>query len=275
MQNLKPEANEVDKIIDQLIDTASRIRQQINDMDLKVRRKKTQGQARFANQYELDVLADNIVHDDFADFPGYIVSEERELDKAQLEKNSMLLVVDPVDGSTNASHNIGYWCFSAALIWEGHVIAGVVVDQVSRRVFVATEDRGATMTLSDGSKRILDPNNFDQEDVGSPADNFSSSLICFSSHEGPSIPFRHLRHFGSSALAICDTACGGFDAYIDDEDVLLKPWDLLAAEYIAEKAGCKVLRRDSEGLMAATGVFVTRSESLIGHFQKLFPHFFH
>ena len=59
------------------------------------------------------------------------------------------------------------------------------------------------------------------------------------------------------------------------EDVLLKPWDLLAAEYIAEKAGCKVLRRDSEGLMAATGVFVTRSESLIGHFQKLFPHFFH
>ncbi len=271
----EPSEKEIALLVDQLIDTASRIRSAVDKMDLVERRAKTFGVGRFANQYELDVLADNIVHDDFSDFSGYIVSEERELDKAQLESNHLLLVVDPVDGSTNASHNLGYWCFSAAVVYMGKVVAGVVVDQVSRRIFVATKFNGAKVVSSDGSVRALDPDTFIQHDVGTVVDNFASSVICFNSHDGPDIPFRHLRNFGSSALAICDVASGGFDAYIDDEDVLLKPWDILAAEYIALNAGCTVLRRDSDGLMAATGVLVTRSETLINEFSTIFPHFFH
>ena len=227
-----------------------------------------------ANQYLIDVLADEIVQDDFSDFPGYVVSEEQELDKLKLENNSLLLVVDPVDGSTNASRDIGYWCFSAALVFSGTVIAGVVVDQVSRRVFKATRDSTALLRFADGTEVDLSVLNDKSVSVGNKADNFANALICFNSHEGPSIPFRHLRHFGSSALAICDVARGGFDAYIDDEDVLLRPWDLLASEYIAIKSGCSVLRRDSIGLMAATGVLVSRSESLISDFESIFPHFF-
>lgn len=274
MSRSMPTEQEVDTLIDQLVDTASRIRFRINDLPSDTRRSRSKETSKFSNQFEIDVIADNIVHDDFADFDGYIVSEERELDKAKMEANEMLLVVDPVDGSTNASRNIGYWSFSAALVYSGQVIAGVVVDQVSRRVFVAKNNNSAYMISSNGEMAVLDKESFGQTEVGSLADNFSAALICFNSHEGPSIPFRHLRHFGSSALAICDVACGGLDAYIDDEDVLLRPWDILAAEYIAKASGCQVYRRDSEGLMAATGVLVCRSESLKTDFRGLFPHFF-
>lgn len=270
-----PSNKEIANLIDQLVDTASRIRSAIANMDEEARRAKTPGSGRFANQYELDVIADNIVHDDFSDFPGYIVSEERELDKARLESNPLLLVVDPVDGSTNASHGLGYWCFSAAILYMGKTVAGVVVDQVARRVFIATDTDGAKIVTSDGAVRILDPSQFHDREVGTIIDNFSSSVICFNTHDGPDTPFRHLRHFGASALAICDVAGGGFDAYIDDEDVLLKPWDLLAAEFIALQSGCTVLRRDSDGLMAATGVLVSRSSTLMNQFESIFPHFFH
>lgn len=275
MSSVEPTPQEIDTFVDQLVDTASRIRLRINDLDPVQRRSRTAETPHFSNQYEIDVMADNIIHDDFADFNGYIVSEERELDKTKMEENELLLIVDPVDGSTNASRDIGYWSFSAALAYSGHIIAGVVVDQVTRRVFVAKLGSEAYMISNNGVSLPMTKNSFTNNEVGNRADNFASSLICFNSHEGPSIPFRHLRNFGSSALAICDVACGGLDAYIDDEDILLRPWDILAAEFIAKSCGCDVYRRDSDGLMAATGVLVTRSESLKSDFKGLFPHFFH
>lgn len=273
MENYVLAEKEIDRIVDQLIDTASRIRVAIDKMDSVTRRAKTQGPNSGSNQYELDVLADNIVHDDFSSFSGYILSEEREVDKEQLISNSLLFVVDPVDGSTNASHGLGYWCFSAALVYKQIVVGAVVVDQVTGRIFSATE-RQVSLLSKDGSVRDLSPHQFRQEEVGTVADNFASSTICFTSHGASSHIFRHLRNFGASALAICDVASGGFDAYIDDDDVMLKSWDILAALYIAQRSGCTVLRRDSDDIMAPTGVLVSRSQSLINDFHEIFPDFF-
>jgi|GEM_PF-6089561 len=264
----------VNKLIADLIEVSHEIRTTIDDLDDDKRRSKVDNSIMGSNQYELDVIADEILHKHINDFPGYIISEERELDKSRIESSDLILVVDPVDGSTNASRKIGYWSFSAALVQSGSVIAGLVVDQVTNRKFIATQNGGAKLVDGNGKVTTLDGSQFSTFDVGNRADNFSGSLICFNSHEGPSIPFRHLRHFGSSALAICDVAARGLDAYIDDEDVLLRPWDLLAAEFIAKSAGCNVLRRDSSGIFAATGVLVTNSESLLVDFEGIFPHFF-
>ncbi len=265
------EEKEILELIEKLIGVADEIRERVESMNNGDRRKKVDG---ISNQYEIDILADKILHDHISNFPGYIISEERELDKSKIDSNELILVVDPIDGSTNASRKIGYWSFSAALVHRGSVIAGLVVDQVTQRKFVATQKDEVKVLDKDGKSTKLDGTHIERNEVGNRADNFSGSLIYFNSHEGPSIPFRHLRHFGSTALAICDVARGGLDAYIDDENILLKPWDLLAAEYIAIQAGCEVLRRDSNGILAATGVLVSRSKVLLDDFKKLFPHFF-
>lgn len=273
-----PDANitdiEIEALLTNLIKTARKIKDAVNELDGTQLKAKSTGSDKYSNQYQIDVIADEIIHNQLHDFPGYILSEERQIDKATMEASSLVLVVDPIDGSTNAAHGINYWCFSAALVFLGKVIAAVVVDQTNDRTFIARKNKPAEIIDSNGTMKILDPKSFPNSNVGTPADNFSSAVINFSTHEGPSIPFRHLRHFGASALSICDVAAGNLDAYIDDEDVMLKPWDLLAAEFIARSAGCEVLRRDSQGIMAASGVLVTRSKSLLRDFEKLFPHFF-
>lgn len=253
---------------------ALEIRETVNNLEVQTRRMKTDD-ATFQNQFEIDVIADQIVFDNMNGFNGYILSEERQVDKKELESKSRVLVVDPIDGSTNASRGIGYWSFSAAVLYEGKVEAGIVVDQVTGRVFKATSFTNPTVTYASGETLEISQKDSHNLDFGSKANNFSNALIIYNTHDGPSIPFRHLRNLGSSALAICEVALGSADAYIDDEDILLKPWDLLAAEFIADRAGCCVKRRDSEGKMAATGVLVTRSSSLEKEFKKIFPNFFH
>ena len=88
------------------------------------------------------------------------------------------------------------------------------------------------------------------------------------------MPFRHLRNYGSTALGICDVARAAIDIYVDDKDIMLNPWDLLAAEYIAKMAGATVLRRDSTGILSATGVMAYRAFTLDDDLKKIFPEFF-
>lgn len=260
-------------IVDKLAIAARKIRVEVEKLDPLQRIQRAEGTSQFDNKYQIDVIADNIVHEIFHDFSGYILSEERAVDTTQMEKNPLILVVDPIDGSSNASRNLNYWCFSAALALNGKIIVGMVVDQVRQRTYLATNSTKPSLTHADGTIELLEE--AEVRDVGTSADNFAPAIINFNSHDGPSIPFRHLRNFGASALAICEVASGGLDAYIDDEDILLKPWDLLAAEYIAQRAGCKVIRRDSEALFAATGVLIARQDALIESLTPIFPHFFH
>jgi myo-inositol-1(or 4)-monophosphatase len=248
------------------------IRHSVEKFDPMSRRSKTRGSGPLSNQYEIDVLADQIAQRYYSPFEAYVMSEEQDVDKAALDASELVIVVDPIDGSTNASRGVGYWSFAAALIEMGEVVCGVVVDQVQSISYVADLHGARTIDSRNVVSELKVPDV--ASDVGSRADNFAPSLICYNSHEGSSVPFRHLRNFGSSALAICDVSRGALDAYIDDEDVMLKPWDLLAAEFIATQAGATVKRRDSQGVFAATGVLVTKSDDLISEFRTIFPSFF-
>jgi fructose-1,6-bisphosphatase/inositol monophosphatase family enzyme len=258
------------EFIDTSLAVAASIRENVLLLTDNERREKSTS-TEFSNQYAIDVTADEICQSGYSHFGGYVLSEERTIDKAQLESSEQVIVVDPIDGSTNASKGLPYWSFSAAFVDKGNVSAAVVVDQGSQRVFCATSSKSTLQSLD---RDPIDLAEIHAGETGTRANNFASATICFNSHDGPSIPFRHLRNFGSSALAICDVAAGGFDAYIDDEDILLKPWDLLAAEFIAQQAGCVVRRRDSSGIFAATGVLVARSKELLGEFSHIFPTFF-
>ncbi|MFN8016417.1 MAG: inositol monophosphatase family protein [Acidimicrobiia bacterium] len=262
--------NSIKKYEKQFLDIATSIRNKINNLELKKRKIRT---IDVSNQYAIDLVADNTIDEYLIDFPGYVISEEREINKNEIENNELIVVIDPIDGSSNASRGIGYWSFSAALVYRGKVQLGVVVDQVQGWRYTANEYENPKLKITDNYEIDLlndvDINN----SFGTKANNYSSSIICFNSHDGPEVSFRHLRNYGSSALSICHVASGSIDAYIDGEDIMLKPWDLLAGEYISKKSSCFISRRDSQGLFAATGVLISKNVDLYNELKKIFVYF--
>lgn len=273
-EQLNPD--QIELVLDRCEEIAYKIRAAINTVDLDTRRSYAiNPDYSHANQYEIDVIADVILQQSCKGFKGVVISEERPIDRDALQNNPLWLVVDPIDGSTNASKGLGYWSFSASLVSNGIVIGAVVVDQTTGNVYRASGLGGVTYrNVKNGLTTNLMDINLTNSSPGNIANNFVSSTIYFNTHGAPPMQFRHLRHFGSSALGICDVARAALDVYVDDKDILLNPWDLLAAEYIAKMAGATVKRRDASGILAATGVLVYRSFALDEDLQTIFPDFF-
>lgn len=274
LENLTPEQVEI--VLDRCEEIAYKIRTAVNTVPLDTRRAYAiDPTGAHAKQFEIDIIADVILHQQCEGFKGVVVSEERTIDRDALNNNPLWLIVDPIDGSTNASKGLGYWSFSAALVSNGIVIGAVVVDQTTGNVYRASGLGGVMYNnVKTGTVINLMDINITNTNPGSIVDNFNSSTIYFNSHNAPPMSFRHLRNLGSTALGICDVARGALDIYADDKDIMLNPWDLLAAEYIAKMAGATVKRRDTQGILAASGVLVYRAFSLDEDLQKIFPEFF-
>ncbi len=269
-------AEQIEIVLDRCEEIAYKIRTAVNTIDRETRISYAMNPTHtHANQYEIDVIADAILTQSCEGFKGCVVSEEQPIDKDALQHNSLWLIVDPIDGSTNASKGLGYWSFSAALVSKGVVVGGVVVDQTTGNVYRASGIGGVSYkNVKTGIVDNLMDINITNLTPGTIADNLNSSTVNFNSHVGPPMPFRHLRNLGSSALAICDVARSALDLYVDDKDVMLNPWDYLAAEYIAKMAGATVKRRDAEGILVSSGIMAYRSFSLDEVLVKIFPEYF-
>ena len=270
------DGEQIEIVLDRCEEIAYKIRSAVNTVPFEVRRARAiDPTGANTNQYEIDVIADTILFQSCEGFKGVVISEERAIDREALKENPLWLVVDPIDGSSNASKGLNYWSFSAALVYNSVVIGAVVVDQTTGNVYRASGLGGVTYRdVKSGITSNLMDLSLTNQNPGSISDNFSNSLVYFNTHGGPPMSFRHLRSLGSSALGICDVARGALDLYVDDKDVLLNPWDMLAGEYIANMAGATVIRRDNQGILLATGIMAYRSPLLGEDLQKIFPEFF-
>lgn len=272
----KLDAEQIEIVLDRCEEIAYKIRSAINTIDLETRRSyAVNSTGAHSNQYEIDIIADVILQQSCQGFKGCVISEERPIDRDQLNNNPLWLIVDPIDGSTNASKGLSYWSFSAALVSNGLVVGGVVVDQTTGNVYRASGIGGVTYkNVKTGLVENLMDSNLTNTNHGGIANNFVSSIVYFNSHSTPPMPFRHLRNLGSCALGICEVARSALDIYVDDKDIMLNPWDLLAAEYIAKMAGTSVLRRDVQGILSSSGILAYRAFTLNDDLQKVFPEYF-
>jgi myo-inositol-1(or 4)-monophosphatase len=77
-----------------------------------------------------------------ATFPSHgIVSEEQE---TVVPGTDWCWIIDPIDGTSNFTAGLPYWCVSVALALEGEVILGVVDAPPIRQRMVAIRGRGTT-----------------------------------------------------------------------------------------------------------------------------------
>ena len=177
-------------------------------------------------QHYSDLVADRVATGALLDAGLGVCSEESGL---HAPERSIVVVVDPLDGSTNAAQGIPWYATSFCAIDEAGALAALVVNLPSGERYSATRGGGAHR---DG--RPIGP---------SPVTDLSDAVIGLSGYPSRHLGWRQYRALGASALDLCAVADGRLDGFVDCGDH--GPWDYLGALLVCREAGAHV--RDAAG----------------------------
>jgi fructose-1,6-bisphosphatase/inositol monophosphatase family enzyme len=184
-------------------------------------------------QYALDIVADDAACAVLSKANVRIVSEESGV-HGKLDA-PITVVIDPIDGSTNCSRGIAYWCTSLCAVDGDGPLVALVANHPSSQRTTAVRGAGA---FRDG-RRLQASNVTCVED----------SVIVLSGWPRHMLRSKQTRVLGSIALELCDVAAGGLDAHAD-AGPWSAPWDYLGGYLACIEAGAVV--RDPSGAAIAT-----------------------
>jgi myo-inositol-1(or 4)-monophosphatase len=203
-----------DLLLELLHDTASAVRaalDTVTDWGLANTR---------AGQHLSDLVADEAVIAKLVGAGLGVMSEESGLHEAD---RPVIVVVDPLDGSTNALHGLPWFATSLCALDGDGPRAAVVVNQSTGQRFDAVRGGGArvdgTAAASSGVERLGDAF---VAVAGYPAEHFG---------------WRQFRALGASALDICSVASGTLDAFVDCTPGHHGPWDYLGGLLMCSESG--------------------------------------
>ncbi len=137
-----------------------------------------------------------------------------------------IAVLDPLDGSTNASRPLPWFATSICVIDNGSARAAVVHDHASGVRWDAIAGGGARI---DG---VLLPT---REMVP-----LHESVVAINGLPTANPGWSQFRCFGAAALDLCAVADGRFDAFVDFDTDALGPWDYLGGMLICQEVGVRV-----------------------------------
>ena len=147
-----------------------------------------------------------------------------------LPGGGLVAVVDPLDGSTNASLPLPWFATSLCVVDDDGPWVAVVHDHPGKRRYTAIRGRGADL---DGVALRIPP-----------AVEFSEAVVAVNGLPPASPGWWQFRTMGSCALELCAVADGRFAGFVDFADTL-HVWDYLGAVLICREVGVEVL--DAEG----------------------------
>lgn len=177
--------------------------------------------------------------------------------------NKGFVIMDAVDGTTNAIRGIPFSCCSLAFANEfklSSVTDAVVLDLFTGDIYSASKHKGSFFN----NKKISVRNEKDFSSITSLEDFKSIDLLIGTNVSGvPTnildeiskvISFSsHIRHFGANALELCYFARGFMDAYIDIRGKI-RSTDMAAAYLIAKEAGGKLYSSNGQELDSELGL---------------------
>ncbi|MDX1947463.1 MAG: inositol monophosphatase family protein [Pirellulaceae bacterium] len=153
-------------------------------------------------------------------------------------------IVDPLDGTANYVHKLQNFAVSIALEQGSELIAGCILDPISRECFTAR--RGGGALLNGQAIRASQCQSLDEAMV---AVSFSANVPRGSIEITRFIEVLHaaqsVRRLGSAALNLCYVASGRLDAYWATS---VAAWDVAAGILILREAGGIVTQVDGKPL---------------------------
>jgi fructose-1,6-bisphosphatase/inositol monophosphatase family enzyme len=154
------------------------------------------------------------------------------------EDRGVLVVLDPLDGSTNAAHGIPWFATSLCAVDGDGPRVALVVDQA----------RGVRFHAIRGGRAKRDG----REMRPSGRRALGDAVVALSGWPGRHLGWRQYRVLGAAALDLCAVAGGVVDAYLGCDGDGLGPWDYLAGMLICQEAGAEVADAEGRDLVALT-----------------------
>jgi myo-inositol-1(or 4)-monophosphatase len=190
-------------------------------------------------QYALDLAADRAVLEVLEEAGLGVLSEESGLHRPE---SPLMAVVDPVDGSTNASRGIPWYATSICVLDELGPRAAVVANLSTGVRYHAVRGGGAWRDTT----RV----------VPSDCTEMRRAVVALSGYPRRHLGWAQFRALGSAALEMCAVADGLLDAFSVGGRAHLAPWDYLGAMLLCTEAGATVI--DLDGLDLVTTEFAAR-----------------
>ena len=183
----------------------------------------------------------------------------------RIEGKKGFVLMDGIDGTTNATRRIPFYCCSLAYAQDfklSEITDAAIIDLVSGDLYYASKGRGAFCN----GRRIR---------VKKPGDDIVIGMNV--SGIGPGVVRRlspvmakanHVRQFGAVALEMCFLAAGQLDASMDLRGKI-RPTDIAGAYLIVKEAGGRIYSSEGKELDAELGVD-TRISFIATASEKMF-----
>lgn len=172
-------------------------------------------------QYSVDVRADNAALAVLHEAGCAVLSEESQI-TGQWGDDDILVVMDPLDGSTNASRGVPWFATALCALDKNGMRASLVVNQASGKDrYWATQGGGA---FHNGN-----------EMHHSACSTLKEAVVGVSGLASFRPQWSQFRALGAAALDICLVAQGVLDGWVDFNSHGV--WDYLASILICQEAG--------------------------------------
>jgi myo-inositol-1(or 4)-monophosphatase len=175
-------------------------------------------------QYALDLAADDAALAVLHRAGVGVLSEESGYEPSS---GGEVVVIDPIDGSTNASRGIPWYATSLCLVDDDGPAVAMVANQASGVRFWAERDGGAWC-----GERRLQP---------SGCVELGEAIVVVSAVPPADPGWAQFRSFGACALDLCALADGLVDGYVDFGTDQHGVWDYLGGWLICREAGIDVV----------------------------------
>jgi len=224
---------------------------------------------------EADKESESIIIESITqNFPSHsILAEESGIKKSKDSEH--LWCIDPLDGTTNYTHQFPMVCVSIALLINHEPVVGVIYNPIQNELFCAAKGLGATLngkqiTVSavQSLERSLLVTGFAYDRKTTRDTNYKE--FCYLTHKSQGV-----RRGGSAALDLAYIAAGRLDGYWERG---LQPWDISAGIILVREAGGTVTAYDqspidihSGRILASNGVVHEELSAAINDAQHFTP----
>lgn len=174
-------------------------------------------------QYALDLVVDGPLVERLLDAGLGVLSEEAGVIEPDRD---LIAIVDPIDGSTNASRGIPWFNTSICVIDEQGPLVALVENHVTRERFEAIRGGGATRN---------------GVTMQHPTGAIATGIVGVNGAPPPAGPWAQFRCLGASALDLCAVAAGVLDGYVDFVDNAHGVWDYAAAMLVCQEVGAPLV----------------------------------